>query len=452
MVIAGEAMRRLLPLLVFGLLPGAVAAPVPPGERAEFGTNGLLSRADLEKVKFDTQPAKREDGRDWPEEAIAAEKRERDEQKLLKPAGPRPANRYDLAVHMPWTKFREGEPVPAYFVLRNNRSAMLGLGSRMDLSGGYPELHGGGMSLDVRDRATGKSVLKGLCASTNCGGGSLVDVPGDGFYCLKGDLARVAGGLAPGEYEVDWRCGRLASAPVRFTVAKGDGAKPAAPAKRTNTLFFHLTPGEDGDERPERPGEPFLRADCCATSLYTQSMVSALAVGPNGVYVPDVRAIPVADKLVEAWIEWKPYRDGDRVAVTLRAVPPHKQVRFEELPQLFLQVETADRDYLGARDSEAEKARERGDDQLLVTPLTIEVGLPKDWRDRIGADGTAQVSVLVAAKPIEMPRGRAERLMKRAEVEVRRDRPGEDRPIWGGLVRTEFVELRFPPPLPAVQR
>ena len=118
-----------------------------------------------------------------------------------------------------------GEPVPAYFVLRNNRSAALGFNSRMDLHGAIPELHGGGMSLDVRDRATGKSVLKGLSGSTNCGGNSLVDVPADGFYCLKADLNRVTGGALPaGEYEVDWRCGRLASAPVAFTVAPADGA------------------------------------------------------------------------------------------------------------------------------------------------------------------------------------------------------------------------------------
>lgn len=437
-------MYRLLPLVLLAFLPVAVAAPVPPGGRTEFATNGLLTRADLEKVKFDTQPIKRDDGREWPEDVVVAEREPRDEKKpAVKPAGPPPANRYDLAVHMPWTKFREGEPVPAYFVLRNN-GARLGLGSRMDLSGEYPELQGGGMSIDVRDRATGKSVLAGLEASTNCGGGSLVDVPPNGFYCLKGDLARVANGLPPGEYEVDWRCGRFASATLRFTVTKGDGTKLATPVTHTRTQFFHLTPGEDGDERPERAGEPFLRTDCHMDSLHTPAMISALAVGQNGVYVPDVRTIPAADSQVEAWIEWKPYREVDRVAVTLRAVPPHKQVRFEELPQLFLQIETVGRSEHRAQAAEAVgKARDR-DAELLVTPLTIEVGLPKGWRELIGTTGTARVAVLVAAKPIEMPRGAREQLVKHELVEVRRERPGEDRPIWGGIVRTPFVELRCP--------
>ena len=86
---------------------------------------------------------------------------------------------------------------------------------------------------------------------------------------------------------------------------------------------------------------------------------------------------------------------------------------------------------------------------LFATPLTVEVGLPAGWRERVGTDGTARVAVLVVAKPIEMPRGAGERLEKLAAVEVRRDRPGEDRPLWGGIVRTEFVELRLPPRPPA---
>ena len=48
-------MLRRLPLLAFALLPAAVAAPVPPGARPEFGATGLLTRADLEKVRFDSR-------------------------------------------------------------------------------------------------------------------------------------------------------------------------------------------------------------------------------------------------------------------------------------------------------------------------------------------------------------------------------------------------------------
>jgi hypothetical protein len=39
-------------------------------------------------------------------------------------------------------------------------------------------------------------------------------------------------------------------------------------------------------------------------------MHAALAVGIGGVHVPDLHAIPEADKLVCASVEWKRYRDG----------------------------------------------------------------------------------------------------------------------------------------------
>ena len=444
-------MIRLLPLFALAfvpaLFPSAGAAPVPPGTRAEFGTDGMLSRADMEKVGFDTRAAKRDGNRDWPEDAIREEKEPEDRRKPAVPDKPRPANRYDLAVHMPWAKFRPGEPVFAYFVLRNNRDAALRLGSRMDLSGAYPEFRGGGISFDVRDRATNTSVLKGLAASTNCGGGSLVDVPADGYYCVRGDLNRIAGGLAPGDYEVDWRCGRLASAPVRFTVTKDDALKPAAVAKPTRTRFFHLThaPHEDDEREPPRGG-PFFRAGNL-DSIYSGQFESAVAVGPGGAYVPDVRAFPAADKLVEAVIEWKPYRAGDRVAVTLRAVPPHKEVRFDDLPHLYLQIEMPDRgDWpLGEQEKQAELKHLA---YRYATPLTIEVALPSGWRERLGTDGAARFAVVAAAKEVELPQGRNERMKKLEEKRAERADPDAP-PVWGGVVRTPFVELRLPPRFPA---
>src|SRR5215470_9204550 len=108
-------MLRLLPLLMFALLPAALAAPVPPGGRVEFGSNGLVTRADLEKIKFDSRLVK--DAEDFVERKPADEVR--------------PKNRYDVAVHMPWTKFRAGESIPAYFVLRNNRGYALRLDARL---------------------------------------------------------------------------------------------------------------------------------------------------------------------------------------------------------------------------------------------------------------------------------------------------------------------------------
>lgn len=432
-------MLRLLPLLVLALLPAAFGAPVPPDTRPDFGTNGLLSRADLEKVVFDTRAIKRADGREWPEET---EPEERKGEEKRDEALPQRANRYDVAVHLPWAKFRAGEPMPVYCVLRNNRGAVLGFRSRIDLSGDRPEGQGSGLSFDIRDRATGASVLGGMSASTNCGGGSLVDVPAFGFYCVKGDLNRLTGApLPPGEYEVDWSCGKLAAALVRFSVAPGD-TKPKPVARRSHITFLHLQPGSDDDRLPERAGEPIQWREGNLNSVYTGSMLSALAVGPGGAYVPDARTIPTADKMVEAWAVWKPYRDGDRVMVTLRAVPPYEKVCFNEVPQLFLQVETPEENRNGRGWHEALAKRGDFDRGTLVTPLTIEARLPEGWREWFGESETARVAVLVASKQIEFPRGNAqvvEKLLERVDRLPNRERPS----VWSGVVRSEFTELRL---------
>jgi hypothetical protein len=447
-------MTRFLLLVALATLPALVAAPVPRDAPGTFGARGVLSRAELEKVAFDTRAAKRDGGRDWAEDAVREEKAIEDRRDPAAPAKPRPANRYDLAVVVPAARARAGEPVYAYFVLRNNRDTTLRLGSRMDLSGGFPEFHGSGMGIDVRDRATGKSALKGLAASTNCGGGSLVEVPADGFYCVRGDLNRIADGLAPGEYEVDWRCGKLASAPVRFTVQPNPGAKPGAPAKPDGVRFFHLNHLRDDEHLHEDDGfraGAFVR-EGRLSSLYAGQFESGLAVGPGGAYVPDARAIPAADALVEAWIEFKPYRDGDRVAVTLRAKPPHERVRFDDLPRLYLQVLTPDRGE-GALPFEGEEKQaelKRLSDHY-VTPLTLDVALPQGWRERLGAGDTARLAVVVAAKEVELPRGAERRLQKLEEKVVERPNPGAP-PLWGGLVRTPLVEVRLPPPAPPVRR
>ena len=55
-------MFRLLPLLLLALLPAAVAAPVPPGsDPPEFGASGLVTLADLQRVRFAAHEVKIDD-------------------------------------------------------------------------------------------------------------------------------------------------------------------------------------------------------------------------------------------------------------------------------------------------------------------------------------------------------------------------------------------------------
>jgi hypothetical protein len=430
-------MLRVLPLVALAALPVAVAvavaAPVPPGTRVEFGTNGLLARADLDKVKFDSRPVRQgERGfEEAPEREPEAEAVRRDD-----PA--RPKNRYDVAVHMPWTKYRAGEPVPAYFVLRNNRGDPLGLDARLALSGPEPTTWNS-CGIDVRDAKTGKPVYVTSRTGWACGGGALVEVPADGFYCVKGDLGRTAAGtpLPPGEYEVAWRYRALQSAPVTFTVHAADG-KPTAAARRPAYRFYRLRPGRDDAE--DSPRSPVVRRACDLGGVFHEELSAALAVG-EGTLVPDVHAIPAADRLVEARVEWKPYRDGDRVAVTLRAVPPHARVTFAEVPHLHLQIEVPDAAHAERAVEEKAADPKRRETTALVTPLTVEARLPVDWRDRARLSGAARVAVLVTAAEVELPHGGAR---QQRTVDVRQA-PGADAPpVWAGVVRTEFTELRFP--------
>jgi hypothetical protein len=287
-------------------------------------------------------------------------------------------------------------------------------------------------------------VLTGLCAATNCGGGSLIDVPADGYFVTRGDLNRVTGHLLPpGDYEVDWEYFPFRSSPVRFSVVKADGPKPAV-AKRPLVRFFHLSRGGEREERLLATDEPIVWRATQLGSQYTDSMAAALAVGQNGAYVPDVYAIPVADKLVEAWVQWKHYREGDRVGVTLRAVPQYREVCFAEMPQLYFQIESprdeSDRGWMRAVGEAKAFAH---DQRLLITPLTIEIHLPADWREHVGVKESARVAVLVTSKRLEMPtRGEC---VKRLEKLVERVEHVERPPVWSGTVRTEFVELQFPP-------
>ena len=67
------AMSRLLLLLSLALVPAVVAAPVPRDVPPEFGRHGLVARADLEKVRFDSRPAADDKDRAKVREVVAKE-------------------------------------------------------------------------------------------------------------------------------------------------------------------------------------------------------------------------------------------------------------------------------------------------------------------------------------------------------------------------------------------
>lgn len=439
---SGAPMRRLFPLLVFALVPVVTAAPVPPAPPPEFGAVGTLTRAELKRIVFDSRldaevrkPRRRKD---------AEEKILRDEE-FGEPATPRPVNHFDVAVHMPVTRFREGEPAPAYFVLRNNRGAPFRLQSRIDVCTPTPLLRGEYCDITVRDRATGKPVASRLSAATNCGGGALVVVPADGFYCVSADLNWLTGGvLPPGQYEVSWRYDELRSAPVLFSVLKRHGVPVPALAKRPELRFFHLTEDlRDGERAPrsQSPDTALVWHDSELNPVETDDLAAALAVGQPRVYAPDLRTIPTTDKFVDARAEWLTYRDGDRVRVTLRAAPPHREAFFGDVPQLYLVLEVPNGDPGPGRLREVKKFAVLDRTRLLTTPFTVEAKLPDGWRDFSAPPGAIRVAVLVAADEVELPLYGD--IQQKEQLKEAHSEEPSPRPVWRGFVRTEFTELRF---------
>jgi hypothetical protein len=416
-------MCRCVPLLLLALLPVAVAAPIPPGGRAEFGASGLLTRADLERVVFKSHPVK-------PGENVGVAPIDEDQ-----------PGKFDVAVHMPWTKLREGEPIPAYFVLKNLENTILGLDAQLELFRPRPTTQNA-CRISIRGQSP-VTLVRGLTEGAwHCSNGALVQVPANGFYVVRGELTEmVEKGLPPGEYEVDWQYGKLRSSPVPFTVVKAE-AKPVTREKHPNIGFYRLVNRSRHETDTENAGEPHKWQHTELTNAYTSGMAAALAVGQTGVYVPDLHNIPSADKYVEAQIEWKTYREGDRLAVTLRAVPPYKEVQFADVPQLYLQVNVHDGYPEWLKDNvEDEK---EFPSRTLVTPVTIETRLPANWRERLKVADTVRVAVLVTSKRLQLTERAGNKHDKTQKVEDNYSGK-ESPPVWYGTLRTKFVELQFPP-------
>lgn len=414
-------MRRLLPLLAFALLPVLAAAPVPQtAGRPTFGAGGLLSRAELEKVPFASRSANQKERLPVPPQA-----------------GELP-DKATIAVHLPWTTFREGEPVPAYFVLRNGSDNDLALDGRLDLFGPRPDTWGSCV-VGVFNAKTNERLP--VCRSEGSGNGSdVMVVPANGFYCVRYDLGHTTAGapLPPGEYEVEWRCTGLYSAPARFTITRReDGAKPDNVPKQDRVHFYRMAPAPDAERYPAKVGAPFLWDACRLDRAYAGDVFAALAVGHGGAYVPDLYALPDADRLVQASVQWKPYRDGDRVAVTLASRDPRAPVKFAERPHLYLHFRaTGLGDLPDPADALPAEPVAPTTGEGLVTPLTIEVRLPPDWLESTGVHRSGRVAVLVTSGPLELPQERAKGPKKAARrVEG----------AWEGVLLTPFVDPRFPP-------
>ncbi len=406
--------------------PGIAVAPMPrSADFAAFGSTGFLSRADLEHVRFDSRAV--DDGRTGdPASAMLFADR-------LRAMG-------DLAVFLPRTAYRSGDSIPVYFVLKNNTDEPSGFSSGLFL---FPPFRTAWNDFAIRVRNCDTGETDGIEGGGCLLGGVRITRPANGYFVARTDFGLAHGKpRPPGEYEVSWSHWTLHSAPVRFTVAPTRGEPPVPPVPRASAAFYLVEPVTEHKRYPRGAGEPFVWERAHLHALGAGEIASGLSVGHNGHYVPDLNTLPATDGRVRAVAEWKRYRAGERLAVTLHAADPRAPVRFTQVPRVYLQLsDYGENVRLSRWDEEHADPGPRPD--TLTTPLTLEVQLPPDWRERTRLNDTQRAAVLVASERITLPNDDS-------NIWSGKDapKPPRDPAAWSGVVRTAFTELTFPPRRP----
>lgn len=406
-------MRSLLLSMLFAIL--ATAAPAPRSDAPEFGANGILTTDDLKTVAFKSRVL-----------------RTADELKELKlKSGSRPED-YDVAVHLPRTKFKPGEPVPVYFVVKNKLDRKIGLKMLIDFSGHAPHLRGE-CTFSIRAINPTKPIEMEVMHSTRYSEDTLVDVPANGFHVARGDLNRLGdASLPPGEYEVEWSCQLRASAPVKFTVLPGEASAPRPKARGERFRFVAIEPDdpEAGDE------DRFLWKDFGMEPIDVDRMSASLRSGPFGKYIPDASTIPASDGHIHARASLRREKDVETLVVALTSTDPRKEVSFNEVPRLYLQVEEREPGGRGAKSERSLRDQLRRAEPRFKTPMTIEVPFDAEqWKE---ADfGRGRLAVIVTSGKLEFPvRGKHQ-----VELMLESSRVALDEKAWTGLVRSEFIPL-----------
>jgi hypothetical protein len=408
--------------IVLGALTTAAAAPVPAATPARaFGDRAVLTAADLAKLDYSAPVTDAEALRQHPNLNGAA-----------------------VALHLPKLRFHTGEPIPAYFVVRNRSDKPLGLDMRLDLFTTPPGKRNS-CAIRLVNRSAGEEdrfIDKQVWA---CGSGSHVTVPEHGYYVAAGDLARGATGpLPPGEYECVWNYSFAKSNAVRFSVIGERPKKTPGKAAFPDVRFLELT--EHGDRERKKaeklekagPPKPVVWRKPGLHPIPAGGFAAALGVGLDGKYYPDVRRLPESDQLLQVTAEWTFGAAGDRLRVHLRPTRLGGEVVLPDRPYLYLQVEGEARDDRSEERDVVEKVTEKRRDGSHA-PLTIEVRMPQDWRHRVGVAGRGRVAVLVSSTKVE-PQYGYERLLDREKKLVHAD----EEPVWAGLLRTPFTEIDLP--------
>lgn len=342
------------------------------------------------------------------------------------PLGPA-AKDLALGVYLPTTSVPVGEPLWAYFVVKNTHDREQGLDMRFDFLTGQTHGTTNSCSFTVKPLTDGVTIGPSRQMHTwECGGGPLVNVAGNGFYVAALDLA-AWGKLRPGDYEVSWQYSALVSNTVRFTVLAGE----KAPADQVTTRQWNIS--EVAVSKPKRANGRETWGQASLLPWYQGAFSAALGSGVGDRHVTNLELLPASDELLSVSATWELGEITDRVTLHFSAKDPKVRVSLNKF-HLYLLA-----DFPGGRPGNDIKIADGR--RTLTTPYFIEVQLPSSWRTRPKEDKVAekfQAAFLLTSSPLREPGHRLIESGNRTETRIVEENPAQ---VWEGLLKTSFQEI-----------
>jgi len=342
-----------------------------------------------------------------------------------------------LLTHVPTPRTPVGEPLWAYFIAKNQGKQPLGLDMRFDFVTGRLHNTTNACSFAVKPLTEGLKLGVMMRSHTwECGSGSLIDVAPQGYYVAGIDLT-AWGNLRPGDYELSWSHGKAISNTVKFTVLAGHEKESVARKQPHWTLWELDRRRMQGVAKGEADQEP---AGLVRMWPWWQGEFSAaLGSGVGERYVTDLERLPASDALVRVVADWTLGKYTDRVKLQFTSMDPKVRVRLDSLHVYVI----AD---VPGNCPGGEKAADISRTSTCVTPYSIEMELPSNWRTRpekeYDVEGTFQAALLVTSKALRPPtRGRM--TIEAVEDRLERSRSNQPVQIWDGLLRTELQKLTW---------
>jgi hypothetical protein len=416
----------LLPLA----LPALGSQPSrPKGDGAALAGRAVLTAAELDALEFFADfdsPASRD--------RAAAEG----------------VDRLALGVWVSRHQYREGEPIPVLFAVRNTGPAR-GLDLRIELAPAEAaEYNGARLRLECTD--AGGSWKQRLNRIYVCGGPLPTAIERGCYHCAGGDLRALGGGrLPPGSYRLAWGYRGLKSNVVNFAVLPArDGGAVAAEARRPLAGVIALEGGKL-EGLPNGAREHSLRlTGVRAARLWTREVASHLASGVADKYYPSLSEVPVLDGGLEATARW--IRRGhaglpSAVEVTLRAAHPHAglAIRPHDLHfALLVEPHPGNPASVQRHGLVTGDVKETATDARLLDldrPLTWRIELPEGWERHALLAGPARVAVLLSTE-----RWHDRSLGRQGVIRAAaREKLVGSRQAWAGVLRSPWLDVDLPP-------